>query len=656
MKRIFFLAILFTISVYAWAENEKIEYRGSSNYSLVERSDLRQYENGKYVGLTRREVRSFIVSSGSSYVSTTVPASGGEKLYDGNFYISQDTVHNEKKLDDGIHNSIPSVFKIEKDGQLRMIQDNGYPSFRSFPSFPSKPVNIGDKWQAKAIRCVDPLNKGIPTKMPIYVEYTYLRDEVRDGEPVYILSAKWATRYGMGFSMDFSGDKDLLKATGSNNATIYVSKKTGAALIVRDMVDETFEYSDGRKVTFKGTVSLFTEYPPAVDRSRLIPALQRAAFVSDEEAALLASAKNADDGNNSADGLSSAGGLASAAGASVGNGAYGTEGGNNSADGLSSAGGLASAGGATGSDGAYGTDGGNNTADGISSAGGLASADGASVGNGAYGTEGGNNTADGISSAGGLASAGGATGGEGAYGTEGGNNSADGLSSAGGLASATGATGSDGAYGTDGGNNSGDGLSSTGGLASAAGATGGNGAYGTDGGNNTADGLSSAGGLASAAGATGGEGAYGTDGGNNTADGLSSAGGLASEVQEPAKVVVDNTDSGIRLTVQNLHFKPDSAHLLSTEEPLLGRIASVLKEVPESQFLIEGHTASIGNPSGEMQLSLERAHAIAEELAKRGIPAGSFICRGYGGTKPVAENTTKSGMAKNRRVEITILE
>ncbi len=599
MKRIFFLAILFTVSVYAWAENEKIEYRGSSNYSLVERSDLRQYEDGKYVGLTRREVRSFIVSSGSSYVSATVPASGGEKLYDGNFYISQDTVHNEKKLNDGIHNSIPSVFKIEKDGQLRMIQDNGYPSFRSFPSFPSKPVNIGDKWQAKAIRCVDPLNKGVPTKMPIYVEYTYLRDEVRDGEPVYVLSAKWATRYGMAFSMDYSGDKELLKATGSNNATIYVSKKTGAALIVRDMVDETFEYSDGRKITFKGTVSLFTEYPPAVDRSRLIPALQRAAFVSDEEAALLASAKNENGGD------------------------AGTE-----------------ENGASGGDGASGTDGGNNTADGFSSSDGLASAAGAAGGDGASGTDGGNNTADGFSSSDGFASAAGAAGGDGVSGTDGGNNSADGFSSSDGLASAAGASGGDGASGTDGGNNTADGFSSSDGLASAAGASGGDGVSGTGGGNNSADGFSSSDGFASAAGAVGGDGAS----------------GLSYGAQEPAKVVVDNTDSGIRLTVQNLHFKPDSAHLLSTEESLLGRIASVLKEVPDGQFLIEGHTASIGNPSGEMQLSIERAHVIAEELAKRGIPAGSFICRGYGGTKPLAENTTKNGMAKNRRVEITILE
>ena len=81
-----------------------------------------------------------------------------------------------------------------------------------------------------------------------------------------------------------------------------------------------------------------------------------------------------------------------------------------------------------------------------------------------------------------------------------------------------------------------------------------------------------------------------------------------------------------------------------------------MKLAPDSQFLIEGHTASVGKPSGEQKLSEERAKKIATELAKRGIAADKFICKGYGGTKPIADNSTDSGRAQNRRVEITILE
>ena len=71
---------------------------------------------------------------------------------------------------------------------------------------------------------------------------------------------------------------------------------------------------------------------------------------------------------------------------------------------------------------------------------------------------------------------------------------------------------------------------------------------------------------------------------------------------------------------------------------------------------MEGHTASTGNEKGEQRLSEERARNIALELSKRGIAEDKFICKGSGGRKPVASNATPEGKARNRRVEITILE
>ena len=73
-------------------------------------------------------------------------------------------------------------------------------------------------------------------------------------------------------------------------------------------------------------------------------------------------------------------------------------------------------------------------------------------------------------------------------------------------------------------------------------------------------------------------------------------------------------------------------------------------------LLFECHTASTGNPNGERELSIERAKSIASELAKRGVDKGRFICKGQGGTKPIADNGTTEGKARNRRVEITILD
>jgi outer membrane protein OmpA-like peptidoglycan-associated protein len=113
---------------------------------------------------------------------------------------------------------------------------------------------------------------------------------------------------------------------------------------------------------------------------------------------------------------------------------------------------------------------------------------------------------------------------------------------------------------------------------------------------------------------------------------------------------------GIRLTVKEIRFIPDTASFLPEEQPRLDTIAQALKKVPDRTILIEGHTAAVGLPEGEMKLSVERARKMIEELVKRGIPAGRFIYKGWGGLKPLGDNSAEEGRRLNRRVEITILE
>ena len=264
MKKLFAIALAVLFSeVFVFGQTDdsvQITYNGGRNYSLVERTDLRRYDNNKYTGLLSREVRSFIINDGD--------------MYDGSFYVDEGTRHQNTSVAQGIHDSIPSRFRITSDGNLIMIEDHGYPSFRSFPAFPKEKIKIGDSWTGKAMRSVDPLNKGIPTKMPIDVLYTYIGDETVHGEDVYVFSAKWATRYGISY-WDWGGDQELKSANGSHSATMYVSKDTGYAIVVRDAVNENFIYKDGSTVGLRGTISMFTEYPPAVDRSRIIQSLQQ---------------------------------------------------------------------------------------------------------------------------------------------------------------------------------------------------------------------------------------------------------------------------------------------------------------------------------------------------------------------------------------------
>ncbi|MGN0732227.1 MAG: OmpA family protein [Treponema sp.] len=85
-------------------------------------------------------------------------------------------------------------------------------------------------------------------------------------------------------------------------------------------------------------------------------------------------------------------------------------------------------------------------------------------------------------------------------------------------------------------------------------------------------------------------------------------------------------------------------------------MAEILLEANGAMLLVEGHSASTGNKKGELELSKERAAVIAKELSNRGIDSSRFILKGCGSDHPIADNSTKDGMAQNRRVEITILE
>jgi outer membrane protein OmpA-like peptidoglycan-associated protein len=126
-------------------------------------------------------------------------------------------------------------------------------------------------------------------------------------------------------------------------------------------------------------------------------------------------------------------------------------------------------------------------------------------------------------------------------------------------------------------------------------------------------------------------------------------------VKKPLHVVFTDTWEGLKLTIYDIRFVADTARVLDIEKGRLDAIADALKLAGNgSKFIIEGHTASVGKPNGELRLSVERAATIAKELAARGIAADRIESTGYGGTRPLATNGTEEGRALNRRVEIMI--
>jgi len=115
-------------------------------------------------------------------------------------------------------------------------------------------------------------------------------------------------------------------------------------------------------------------------------------------------------------------------------------------------------------------------------------------------------------------------------------------------------------------------------------------------------------------------------------------------------------ERGVVLLLYDLRFVADGDELLASERGRLDAIADALKKVPERTFLVEGHSADLGRPAGQYELSERRARRIVDELVARGLPAGRFVYRGLGADMPVAPNDTESNRARNRRVEITILD
>lgn len=474
--------------IFAQAQAVKLHYSGKGGYSLVERTNLRRYVNGKYVGLTSREVRSFVSPSEPPLMRFKAKGSvyENDQWYDGSFYVMEETLRNSQAAGAGIHEAVQSVFHISKNGQLTMYKDNGYPSFRSFPAYTAEKVSFGESWKAVAERSVDPLNKGVFTKIPMQVLYTFSGAETYKGQAVYRIKAIWQTYYDAQ-NRDFGGDSSLQKARGGHKADIIVLQETGEPILTIDNVDETFFWIDGTQVNFKGTITLFTEFPPAFDSQRIMAALNRVATVKD--------GKTGTDKKFSGTEKSVSGGTVAGSGK------------------------LTASGKKTGAD--------------------------------AVKTE--KFVPDGIF----------------------------------------------------------DNFDKNETVAK-----------------NT----------------------------KNTVSGEKTVLEKVDDVLPKNNIVAEEVSAGIRLSIRDIKFAPDSAQILSGESERLDEIAEVLKMAPNAQLLVEGHTASVGKPAGEQKLSEQRAHKIAEELKARGVKAGAFICRGFGGTKPVASNETNEGRAQNRRVEITILK
>lgn len=127
----------------------------------------------------------------------------------------------------------------------------------------------------------------------------------------------------------------------------------------------------------------------------------------------------------------------------------------------------------------------------------------------------------------------------------------------------------------------------------------------------------------------------------------------AIEVQVAEEVNRCNTQLADTLNKSTINFRTSSAQIDAGNDVLLQSLAGLIESCPGT-LTIEGHTDSVGDDAMNQGLSQARADAVLEALTALGVPAERLNARGFGESQPIADNATRAGRARNRRIVISI--
>jgi outer membrane protein OmpA-like peptidoglycan-associated protein len=127
---------------------------------------------------------------------------------------------------------------------------------------------------------------------------------------------------------------------------------------------------------------------------------------------------------------------------------------------------------------------------------------------------------------------------------------------------------------------------------------------------------------------------------------------MKQEMTSDASAWAAEIDKTGHAAVYGIEFDTGKATLKPASEKVLGDVLSLLQAQPDWKMKIEGHTDSTGTKAGNVTLSQQRAAAVVAWLVAKGIPRERLTAAGLGDSKPIADNSTDEGRARNRRVEL----
>ena len=129
---------------------------------------------------------------------------------------------------------------------------------------------------------------------------------------------------------------------------------------------------------------------------------------------------------------------------------------------------------------------------------------------------------------------------------------------------------------------------------------------------------------------------------------------VAAAAPEPAALAAPTPAPAApqKLVMEGVNFDFDKAVIRQEDIPKLDRDVATLKEWGDVKVEVAGHTCNIGTDEYNMGLSQRRADAVRNYLISKGVSADRLTAKGYGESRPIADNSTREGRIQNRRVEL----
>ena len=110
------------------------------------------------------------------------------------------------------------------------------------------------------------------------------------------------------------------------------------------------------------------------------------------------------------------------------------------------------------------------------------------------------------------------------------------------------------------------------------------------------------------------------------------------------------------IVINNIQFDFDSANLTASDKTILDGVTAKVSKYSGNKMTVTGYTDTSGPEAYNLQLSERRANAVADYLAASGIDRGNMTVSGMGEANPIADNSTREGRIRNRRVEVDVIE